>query len=223
MIYESIEKDIEDEFVKLKNDLKVHLGADFDVAQKKDFLKVHIPKEVVYKSELLLDTLLNYLMGQARKELKKADVELQNKFFEADFRKRINDWAAQLEHKIELDPDIVEYSTNPMLKQGLIAGGITFVTGSAVAATVFIPTLGLGAIVSGLVTIILSAIAFKIAYNKAAPKSRKAVEADIDEYLKNAELQVQTWLKSVIEAFSKDFDEFCSSNGFKLGGPAERI
>jgi len=215
MIHKAIEKDIYDEFVKLKTELKIHLKPDFDINQKKEFLKNHIPKEIVYKSELLLDTLLNYLMDKARKDLGKADVELQNKFFKEDFRKRINDWATHLENKLELNPDIVKYSTDPRFKQGLIVGGITFVTGSVVTATVFIPTMVVGAIVSGLVTILLSAIAFKIAYDKAAPKSQETVKENIDKYLKNAELQVQTWLKSVIDAFSKDFDEFCSSNGFK--------
>lgn len=218
MIHKTIEEDIHDEFQKLKTELKIHLEADFDIAQKKQFLKNHIPKEIIYKSELLLDTLLNYLMVQACKDLEKADIELQNKFFEADFRKRINDWATQLENRLEIDPGIVKYSTDPRLKQGLIAGGITFVAGSIVTATVFIPTVVIGAIVSGFITILLSAIAFKIAYDKAAPKSRETVKANIDKYLENAERQVQTWLKPVIDAFSKDFKEFCSSNGFRLEG-----
>jgi len=215
MIYEIIKKDIHDEFVKLRTELKIHIEPDSNITQKKKFLKLLIPEEVVHKTEILLDTLINYLIEQARKEIEKADIKFQNKFYEADFRKRINDWTNQLENKLKFDSDMIKYSTDPRLKQGLIAAGITFISGTVITATVFIPEMVVGAIVSGLVTILLSAIAFKIAYDKAAPKSRETVKADIDKYLENAELQMQAWLKSVIEAFSKDFNEFCTLNGFK--------
>ena len=43
MIHKAIEKDIYDEFVKLKTELKIHLEPDFDINQKKAFLKNHIP------------------------------------------------------------------------------------------------------------------------------------------------------------------------------------
>jgi hypothetical protein len=216
MIHKTIKKDIHDEFQKLKTELRVHVEPGFDINRKKAYLKNHIPEKIASKSEQLLNTLLNYLMAQARKDLERADIELQNKFLETDFRKRIKQWTSQLENELKINPNIVNYSTDPRLKQGLIAGGITFVVGSIVTKTVFIPTIVVGAIVSGLVTILLSAIAFKIAYDKAAPKSRDAVRADIDKSLEIAKLQVQTWLKSVIDAFSKDFSEFCSSNGFRL-------
>ncbi|ODS30851.1 MAG: hypothetical protein SCARUB_04036 [Candidatus Scalindua rubra] len=235
MIHKTIEKDLHNEFVKLKTELKLHLEADFDINQKKEFLKSHIPKEVVYKSKLLLDTLLNYLMDQADKDLEKADIELQNKFFEADFRKRSKEWTTQIENRLELDSGIVKYSTDPRLKQGLITGGIPFVVGSIITGVVsvktktvatvasktvvsFSPYIVAGAIVAGLATIIISTLAFKKAYDKAAPKSLETIKADIDKYLENAEMQVKGWLKSVIEAFNNDFIEFCSSNGFKLEG-----
>ena len=67
----------------------LHFNADFNVSETKQFLQTHVPKEVIYKSEVLLDTLLNYLMEDARKKIESGDVKLQNAFFDADFRKRI--------------------------------------------------------------------------------------------------------------------------------------
>ena len=118
MIANKIKKDISGEFSSLKDELQIHLKHDFDVSQTKHFLKTHIPKEIVYKSEILLDTVLNYLMEDARKRIKLADVKLQNKFFDKDFRKRVHEWASQLENKLMLEPDVVNYSFDPRLKQG---------------------------------------------------------------------------------------------------------
>jgi len=216
MITEKIIKDIADEFANLKEALQIHLKPDFDVSQTKQFLQTHIPKEVVYKSEILMDTLLNYLMEDARDRIKAADVKLQNAFFDADFRKRVHEWARQLENKLTLDDEIVKYTFDLRLKQGLIASGITFVAGTSVTLTL-VPSV-VGAIVSGIVTILLSALAFKLAYDKASPKARELVKMDIDQYLETSQKQMREWLKKIETAFEHDFHVFCSTNGFALGG-----
>jgi len=213
MILQKISNDISEEFENIQNDLKIsHLSLQFNVSQTKKNLEHHIPKEVVYKSEILLDTLINYLMAQAREELEVANIELQNKFFEADFRKRISDWAEQRKNKLKLEPNIVKYSSDPRMKQSLIAGGITLIVGTGVTITAM-PTI-IGAILSGLFIIVLSALA----YNQASPKARELVKDDIEKYLTASEAQVNNWLKSVIDAFSNDLENFCSSNGFQLTG-----
>jgi len=216
MITEKIKKDVNDEFTNLKDELQPHLKHSFEVSQTKQFLQAHIPKEIVYKSEILLDTLLNYLMEDARERIKTADVKLQNDFFDADFRKRVHQWARQLENKLALDPDIVKYTFDPRLKQGLIASGITFVAGTCVTLTL-VPSV-VGAIVSGIVTLLLSALVFKIAYDKASPKAREIVMMDIEKYLEASQKQVSEWLEKVVAAFENDFHAFCSTNGFVLEG-----
>jgi hypothetical protein len=216
MIVKKIKTDIRDEFSSLKDELQIHLKPEFDVSQAKQFLETHIPNEIIYKSELLLDTVLNYLMGEARKKIKPADVKLQNEFFDNDFRKRIHEWASQLENKFKLEPDVVNYSSDPRLKQGLIVSCITLVVGAGI--TLSLTPSVVGAIVSGIVTILLSAVTFKIAYDTASPKARQSVENDIDNYLKLTEKQVVEWLEKVVTAFETDFYDFCSTNGFKLEG-----
>jgi len=216
MISDKIKKDISEEFSNLKNELQIHLKSDFDVSQTKQFLETHIPKEIIYKSEILLDTVLNYLMEEARKKIKPADVKLQNKFFDKDFRKRIHEWASQLENKLKLEPDVVNYSFDPRLKQGLIVSGTTFIIGTGI--TIGLTPSVVGVIVSGIVTIILSALAFKISYDKASLKAREIVKDDIDSYLELAEKQVCDWLEKIVTAFEDNFYDFCSSNGFKLEG-----
>lgn len=235
MIQQKIAKDITEEFINLQSELKIHLRTDFDIDVQKEFLLTHISKEVIYKSKLLLDTLLNYLMDQAINNLENESIELQNKFFDQDFRKRIEQWATETENRLILNPAKIEFSNDPRRKQGIIASGASFVAGaatsgiiasqaktvSAVAEKTIItwnPYLITGAIATGLATLIVSAVAFKAAYYAAAPKSRELVKTDIDQYLRTSEQQIRDWLESVLFAFSKDFNAFCSANGVKPEG-----
>ena len=216
MINQKIKLDVADEFSNLKESLQTHLNGDFNVSENKQFLQTHVPKEIVYKSEVLLDTLLNYLMEDARKKIESGDVKLQNAFFDADFRERIHEWSIQLENKLSLEPDVVKYSSDPRLTQGLIASGITFVVGTSI--TVALAPSIVGTIVAGIVTVLLSAFAFKVAFDKASPKAREITKIDIDEYLKESQTQVLAWLSKVEQSFNDDFHKFCSDNGFEAEG-----
>lgn len=216
MLNKNIKTDISEEFSNLKKSLQVYLQPNYDVRQAKKLLQTHVPKEVIYKTEILLDTLLNYLMTDAREKIKSADTELQNAFFDMDFRKRIHEWAKQLQNKLELEPDSAKYSTDPRLRSGLIASGITFLAGASITAAVDSGIVG--SIVSGITTIFLAAIAFKIAYDKASHSARKTLETDVDQYLERAQQQVFAWLETVADAFDNDFHAFCTANGFILNG-----
>lgn len=232
-IENQISIDIRDEFNKIQDDLKIHLKDGFEISQTKKFLSTHVPKEIIYRAEILLDTLLNYLMDQALKNLDKADTKLQNKFFDEDFRKRIEKWVIQLENKLQLEPDVIQYSTDPRLKHSLIVGGLSFIIGS-LATTVFTikaktvtsivgkavvsynPYLVTTAIITGLAALTISSIIFKRSYDKAAPKSRDKIRTDINEYLSETDIQVKNWLKTVKDSFDKEFETFCSTNGFNF-------
>jgi len=217
MIIQKIKIDVTDEFSNLKESLQTHLNGDFNVSENKQFLQTHVPKEILYKSEVLLDTLLNYLMEDARKKIESGDVKLQNAFFDADFRKRIHEWSTQLENKLFLEPDVVKYSSDPRLIQGLIASGITFVVGTSV--TVALAPSIVGTIVAGIVTaVLLSTFAFKLAFDKASAKAREITKLDIDEYLKESQTQVLAWLSKVEKSFNDDFHKFCLDNGLEAEG-----
>ena len=215
MIREKIKKDIIDEFLNLKEALQIHLKPGFDVPQTKQFLKTHIPKEIVNKSVILLDTLLNYLMEDARERIKVADLKIQNAFYDADFRKRVHEWVSRLESKLVLEPDMVKFTADQRLKQSLIASGVTF------AATGIILSFAsdvIQAMVSGIITILLSAAAFKLTFDKETHKARETIKRDIDQYIKTSEKQIIEWLEKVSEVFELDFKAFCSTHGFTLEG-----
>lgn len=216
MITQKIKLDVTDEFSSLKESLQTHLDSDFNVSETKQFLQTHASKEIIYKSEVLLDTLLNYLLADARKKIESGDVKLQNAFFDADFRKRILEWSLQQENKLSLEPDVVKYTPDPRFTQGLIASGITFVVGTGI--TIALAPSIVETMVAGIVTVLLSAFAFKLAFDKASPKAREITKLDIKEYLKESQTQVLTWLSKVERSFNDDFHKFCSDNGFEAEG-----
>lgn len=210
-IKKDINKDISEEFSKLKNELQIELKSDFDVSQKKDSLKNRVPEEIMYKSELLLDNVLNYLMEDAQNRIKNADVKIQNKFYDADFREIIGAWVNKPENKLRLRPDSVIYSGDPRLIQGMIVG-LVFI-----AIIIGITSLTLNIIV-GIITTLISLVPIAITYNKASSRAREIVKKDIDNYLAKSEKQVSDWLERVINHFEKEFQKFCSDNGIKLKG-----
>lgn len=209
-------KDIDDEFNKIRENVKIHLEEKNDIEIKKKFLSNWIPKEVIASSKILLDTVVNALMDEARTQLKGASIELQNKFYEYNFRQRIMEWAGQVENKLYLDPKNVRYSSDPRLINGIVTAGVVFIAGTAITGIAFIPMKGIKSIVGGMVTIILSAVAFKIAYNKAEHKALSKMKQDIEYYLINTKNQVTEWLSKVILSFQKEFESFCSSNGLEV-------
>lgn len=208
--------DINDEFLKIRNNIQTHLDDDNDIQREKLFLSSHVPKEVIISSEILLDTVINALMDEARHQLKTASAELQNKFYDHDFREKVKEWAMQVENKLSLEPEYVKYSSDPQLVQGLVAAGVTFITGAAITGFAFILTMVIGAIVSGIVTLMLSAVAFKFAYDKAEPKAISKMTEDIEAYLESSKTQVSEWLNKVILSFDNEFKSFCSNNGWEV-------
>lgn len=141
-------------------------------------------------------------------------MKLLNAFFDADFRKRIHEWSIQLENKLSLEPDVVKYGPDPRWTQGLIASGITFVVGASIAVA-SAPSIA-GAIVAGIVTVLLSTFVFKLAFDKASPKAREVIKIDIDQYLEESQTQVLAWLSKVEKSFYDYFHKFCSANGFEV-------
>jgi hypothetical protein len=208
MIADKIKRDIADEFANLYEELQIYLKPDFDISQTRQSLQTYIPKQIIHKAEILLDTLLNYLMKDAMERMNSADVTLQNAFFDANFRNRVHEWARQLENTLTLKPDIVKYTSDPRLKQGLIASGIIFVIGTSVTLTVA------PIVVGGIITVLLSALAFKIAYDKSSPQARETIKSDIEQYIETSKTQVSEWLNRVGVAFENDFQSFCLANGF---------
>ena len=107
-----IAEDAREEFGELRTELNRHLEPEADVDQTRNLLAERVPARVVARTQLLLDTLLNYLMEEAIGALTDSPTAVKNEFYDLDLRRRI-------EQSFTLEPESLEFSFDPRK----IAGG----------------------------------------------------------------------------------------------------
>lgn len=219
MIYDKINKDIYEEFEKLRKSINESLSSEnYDIDLKKDFLSQTLPKEVMQKANILLDTLLNYLMDEAIDLLKNADIEIRNAFFRANINEKIEQWARETITRLMQESAHIDFGNDVRLRNGLIAGGVTFVVGATVTAIVFMPYSTIAAIVAGIVSLIASVVAYKVVFDKSSATARENLKQSVMDYIQKTENLTTEWLKGVINAFSDDFRGFCKNNNINFEG-----
>jgi len=106
-----------------------------------------------------------------------------------------------------LHSDELKLSTDPRYIYGGITGGGTFIVGSAF--TVLIPGGLFIKSITGLATIALSIVAFKMGFDKSSGISIKKLKEDLEKFLIETEQQFYIWIEDVIKAFNEEFLEFC--------------
>lgn len=210
-----IDSFINSEFNLIREELNIHLKGSFDINQKKQFLVTYIPKEIVFRSNSLLDELINLVFNEAIEHLEKYGVSIQNKFFDADFKTKIKNITSEGNLRLLLEPEVVSFSRDPRVVNGLIAGSSTLVVGSAVTAGFFITSNLVGAIISGIATLVLSVLAYKVTYGKFTEQARNKMQHEIDSFLKTSEQQVKEWLYSIEELFKTEFNQFLDQHQLK--------
>ena len=208
-----IADDMREEFGKLRVELGHYTEPEADVDQARRILPEHAPTMVLARTQLLLDTLLNYLMEDAEAALADASTEIQIEFYDIDLRGRVK-------KSFALDPESLKLSFDPRLIAGGIAAGAAATAGS-LATALFLFGL-ISRIAGGVATLVATALAFKIAYDcrPAADWTRKRLEKDVDEYITLSEQQVSSWLASVEEFFVVEFKKFRDGEGRLDGGMA---
>lgn len=210
------ETQVELEFKNLKNNFKTHLEGNFDLIQKKDFLVTYMSSEIIYKSEIFFDTLLNELMRNAVETLDNFDDDdIEIKFYEADFRNKIKYFVTQNENKFNLNIDVVKNIADNRLINGIIAGGITGVVGLS-ATFIFNPLLSIGAIISSIAVAVLSIVVYKITYNKSEINSKIKLEEAVDVFLEVTENEIKRWLKLIEDLFYSEINHFAEENKINL-------
>lgn len=207
----NISQDIKQQFDNIRLDITNQLDKDFDIKITTKHLSIYIPKEVIYNSELLLKTLLSYVMRDAQKAIENLDVKTKNKFYDAKLKEKIIEFANSLKDNKNLINNAIEFQKDNRKRNALIASGITFVAG-ATGTMAMTPVCIVGAIVSGIVTIIIAAFAFKLAYDKTTIKTRANIREDVNNYLKKTEKEVELWLNEVTISFNNELKKFIDEN-----------
>ena len=196
-----IKADIRKEFDELREKLSRHLEAGADVDQERQKLAEHILTEVVTPTQRLLDTLLNYLMEDAIAALADTPTSVKNEFYDLDLRRRVKQ-----SFTLEPEPVPLKFSRDPRVTAGGVAAGATAAAGGLMIALYLSGPLV--RIVGGAVTLVASAIAFRIAYTSTTRTALQWLRDDVDTYMTQSERQVSSWLTNVEAFFVSAFKEF---------------
>ncbi len=202
---ERIAADIHREFKELHKDLSGYLESDADLDQERCHLKKHVPARIDARAQLLLDTLLNYLMEDAIAELADAPTAAKNAFYDLDLRSRVKE-------SLSLEPESLEFSADPRVIVGGIAAGLTATTGGFMTALLLrglIPRL-----VGGAATLVAAAVAFRIAHTATSGTALQRLRNEVDDYVTQSEQQVTAWLANVEDFFVSAFREFQDDGGW---------
>jgi hypothetical protein len=197
-----ISTDIHKEFIEIKKNIVRHLSPEITIDHARELLTRHIPMLVIGRGQVLLDSLLNYLMEDAIEELAEASTDIKNDFYEQEFR-------SQIKQSYLLEAQKLKFSINPQLLIGGIAAGGTLMAG--VITGLLIENLVVN-IVVGLVTLIASACAFRVGQSIGENSARQKLESDVMLYLSQSEKLVAEWLSDVEQTFVDMFDKFSAKH-----------
>ena len=203
-----IAANIRDEVAGIGRDTRLHLDPEITVDHARELLAQHVPVLVVGRAQMLLDSLLSYLMEDAMETLSIAPTEIKNDFYDLDLRARIK-------RSFLLEPQTLTFSFDPRVVAGGVAAGGTIAAGSLFVGLVL--TTVVSRIIGGLATLVASAFAYRLAHSAGTESARKVLESDLAAYLAQAENQVTDWLAEVDRAFVDAFDEFASNFGIREG------
>lgn len=204
-IKKRIEEDTEYEIDMIKKELFYFLNKNLDMYFLKEFIKHYPAKLIKEKSELLLDTLLNYLMKEVIESLVKQSEEVQYFFSRENLREKVRDWA--LDSSNRYIPSILKIREKEGLAQKtlIVAPGIA-VSAGGLLATVVIPETGIIKAIPAVSTLAGPIYIFK----KLKEKNRRIKrmwKKDIEKYLKDAERGLKGWLLKVCDKFEKELEE----------------
>ena len=205
-----ITADTREEFDELRKDLSHHFGADADIDQERRLLVEHIPARIGARTQLLLDTLLNYLMEDAIAALADAPTAVKNEFYDLDLRSRVK-------QSFTLEPKSLELF-DPRVVAGGVAASATAAAGGLMTALLLsglIPR-----ILGGVTTLVASAVAFRIAHTATTGTALQRLRNEVDDYVTQSEQQVSSWLANVEDFFVSTFKEFQDGGGRAKEGTA---
>ena len=199
-----IAADVREEFAELRERLSHHLGPDSNVDQARLMLADHVPTMVVAKTQILLDTLLNYLIEDAMEALTDAPTAVKNAFYDLDLRARIKE-------SFSLEPESLQFSFDPRIIAGGVAASATAAAGGLITALLLSGLIS--RILGGVATLIASALAFRMAHTATTGTARQRLLDNVDDYVSRSEHQASSWLISVEEYFVAAFEEFRDGKG----------
>ncbi|WP_028841855.1 hypothetical protein [Thermodesulfobacterium hveragerdense] len=206
-IESQLDKDIDKEIELIKNELFYFLDKDLDMFFLKEFVK-HYPRKLLReRSEVLLDTVLNYLMKEVLEQIRTKGSDVQYAFSKENLREKIKDWALVKENRY--NPSLLKLKEEETIveKTITVAPGVVVSAGGIIAIASVPETLVLKAIPA--VSTLAGPIYIFKKIKEKNKRLKKIWKKEINSYLEKAKKELKFWLIKVIEKFEKELNDFC--------------
>lgn len=205
-IEKKLDEDISKEIELMKNEIYFILDKDLDLYFLKEFIKYYPRKLLKEKAEVLLDTLLNYLMKEALEEIKIMHLDHQYEFFKENLREKIKNKALSENGSFKPHPLKIKEEEGLLDKTLTAAPGIA-VSAGGIIATVAIPeTIPLKAIPA--VSTLVGPVYIIKKLKEKSRRLKKIWKKQINSYLKASKIDLKKWLLSIEDNFLKDWETF---------------
>jgi len=205
-----IEKRLEDDISKaielIKSEVFFILDRDLDIYFLKEFAKYYPCKLLKEKAEILLDTLLNYLMKEVLEKIKSMHLDQQYEFFKENLRDKIRTKAFSENGSFKPQPVKIKEDEGLLDKTITAAPGIAVSAGGIIATMAIPETVPLKAIPA-----ISSLVGPIYIIKKLKDKNRRLKniwKKQINSYLKLAKNDLKKWLLDMEAEFLKNLESF---------------
>jgi len=206
-IEKKLDEDISKEIELIKNEVYYILNKDLDLYFLKEFIKYYPRKLLKEKAEILLDTLLNYLMQEALKNIKNLDLDHQYEFFKENLREKIKNKILSENGGFKPQPLRIKENEDLLDKTLTAAPGIAVSAGGLIATIAIPETLPLKAIPA--VSTLVGPIYVVKKFKEKNRRLKNIWKKQINTYLKNAKNELKSWLLKVEKNFLDNLETFC--------------
>lgn len=206
----SIEKKLSADVLKevelVKEEVYYVLNKTLDLYFLREFVKYYPCKLLREKAEVLLDTLLNYLMQEALKSIKNLDLDSQYEFFREELREKTKNRVLLKNGGFKPRPLKIKEDESFLDKALIAAPGIAVVAGGF-AAAVAVPETSLLKAVPAVFSLVGPVYIVK-KFKEKEERLKDLWKKQVSAYLKNAERDLKSWLLKAEKDFLNDLEEF---------------
>lgn len=198
-----LEHEVRTELEGVRREARALLDPGRDVHEARALLAERLPALVQGRARLLLETLLNALMQDARRQLEGAPAAMQNRFFDLDLRGRVQAEAAPVLPVLPGAPP-ADPRQAPLAAGAVLAGGVLLAVLAPVPALLrVLALLAVGA---------AAVLAHRAVRDRAALDARRALEADVEAFFAQMGRQLLAHLRGAEQTFGTAFDRFREEN-----------
>jgi hypothetical protein len=201
-IERKILQDLDYQLAVVKSEVNFFIDKDLNLYFLREFIKSYTPKLLKKNAEVLLDTLLNYLMSALSEVIRDKNISVKQNVVQANIRERIRAWALDKNNAFNPTKFMLKEDEEILERLKEVAPGLLVAIGGAASAVIVSDNI-LTKLVPGLSTLVGSAYVIK-QVRERVQRVKRIWKKNVDNYLDINKKLLHSWLKSVIEKFQKE-------------------